>query len=91
VIFVTLEDEMGIANLIFYSRVFEKYRFAAQHSPLLLVRGKVERQDPAPGSVDLSDPRQANGVAPIVHLIVEFAERLELPGPSMSHTSRDFR
>jgi error-prone DNA polymerase len=91
VIFVTLEDETGVVNLIFYSRVFETYRFAAQHSPLMLVRGKVERQDPKPGSIDPSDPRQKDGVASIVHLIVESAERLDIPGPRLSHTSRDFR
>jgi error-prone DNA polymerase len=91
VVFVTLEDETGIANLIFYSRVFEEYRFAAQHSPLMLVRGHVERQDPKPDSIDRSDPRQADGVAAIIHVIVESAERLALPGPRLSHTSRDFR
>lgn len=91
VVFVTLEDETGIANLVFFSRIFERYRFAAQHSPLVLVNGKVERQDPKPGSVDLSDPRQANGVASIVHLVVESAERLEMPGPRLQHSSRDFR
>ncbi|HKO91183.1 MAG TPA: error-prone DNA polymerase [Polyangiaceae bacterium] len=91
VVFVTLEDETGIANLIFYSRVFDAYRHAAQHSSLLLVRGKVERQDPKPGSIDLSDPRQKSGVASIVHLIVESAARLNLPGPELNHTSRDFR
>jgi error-prone DNA polymerase len=91
VVFVTLEDETGIANLIFYNRVFEEYRFAAQHSPLMLVRGHVERQDPKPGSIDVNDPRQAQGVAVIMHVIVESAERLVLPGPHLSHTSRDFR
>jgi len=91
VVFVTLEDETGVANLIFYSRVFDAYRHAAQHSSLLLVRGKVERQDPKPGSIDLNDPRQKSGVASIVHLIVESAARLNLPGPELNHTSRDFR
>jgi error-prone DNA polymerase len=91
VVFVTLEDETGIANLVFYARVFDAYRRAAQHSSLLLVRGKVERQDPKPGSVDLGDPRQKNGVASIIHLIVESAERLSLPGRALSHSSRDFR
>jgi error-prone DNA polymerase len=79
VVFVTLEDEWGVANLIFYSRVFEAYRSVAQHSPLLLVSGKVERHDPAPG------------VAAIVHLLVESAERLDIPGPRLKHASRDFR
>ena len=91
VVFVTIEDETGIANLIFYSRVFEAYRSVARHAPLLLVTGKVERQDPSPGSVDTRDPRQAHGVASIVHLIVTSAERLRLPGPRLSHSSRDFR
>jgi error-prone DNA polymerase len=91
VVFVTLEDEWGVANLIFYSRVFEAYRSVAQHSPLLLVSGKVERHDPAPGSVDRSSPHQAHGIAAIVHLLVESAERLEIPGPRLKHTSRDFR
>jgi len=90
VVFVTLEDEFGVANLIFYSRVFEAYRSVAQHSPLLLVSGKVERHDPAPGSVDPQNPRQAHGVASIVHLLVESAERLEIPGPRLKHASRDF-
>jgi error-prone DNA polymerase len=91
VVFITLEDELGVANLIFYSSVYETYRSAAQHSPLLLVTGKVERHDPKPGSVDPSDPRQAQGVAAIVHLLVESAERLTLPGPRLRHSSRDFR
>jgi error-prone DNA polymerase len=90
VVFVTMEDETGVANLIFYSSVFEAYRFAAQHSPLLLVTGKVERHDPKPGSVDLKDPKQAQGVASIVHVLVESAERLDLPGPRASYPSRDF-
>jgi len=91
VVFVTMEDETGIANLIFHSSVFEAYRAAAQHAPLLLVTGKVERHDPRPESVDTRDPRQAQGVASIVHLLVESAERLRLPGPQLSHSSRDFR
>ncbi len=91
VVFVTIEDETGIANLIFYSRVFDAYRMAAQHSPLLLVRGKVERQDPKPGSVNRRDPREANGVASIVHLVVDSAERLTMPQVHLSHSSRDFR
>jgi error-prone DNA polymerase len=90
VVFVTMEDETGVANLIFFSSVFEAYRSIAQHSPLLLVTGKVERHDPKPGSVDLGDPKQARGVAAIVHLLVESAEHLEMPGPRTAYPSRDF-
>jgi len=90
VVFVTLEDETGVANLIFYRGVFDAHRFVAQHSPLLLARGKIERQDPKPESLDPSDPCQKNGVSSIVHLIVESVERLALPGPRLNRLSRDF-
>lgn len=90
VVFVTLEDETGVMNLVFYSRIFERFRLAAQHSPLLLVSGKVERQDPKPGSVDLGDPRQERGVASIIHLIVRSAERLDAPRITPNYRSRDF-
>ncbi len=43
VVFMTLEDETGIANIIIWPRTFEKHRSVARLSSLLLVRGKVER------------------------------------------------
>ena len=44
VVFITLEDESGIANLVVWSDTFERYRRVARLSTLLLVRGLVERQ-----------------------------------------------
>ncbi|MDX2131333.1 MAG: error-prone DNA polymerase, partial [Planctomycetota bacterium] len=44
VTFMTLEDETGVANLIFWRDTFERYRRVARHSTMLLVRGTVERQ-----------------------------------------------
>lgn len=44
VVFITLEDETGIANLILWSKVYEAFRAEARLSTLLLVRGHVERQ-----------------------------------------------
>ncbi|MEX2217085.1 MAG: OB-fold nucleic acid binding domain-containing protein, partial [Phycisphaeraceae bacterium] len=44
VVFVTLEDETGIANLIIRPRVFEMDRKAARHASVALARGRVERQ-----------------------------------------------
>src|SRR5690606_40134222 len=43
VIFITLEDETGSANLIVRAQVFEKYHHAARHAQMLFVVGKVER------------------------------------------------
>ena len=44
VIFMTLEDETGVANIIVWPRMFEKNRKAVLRSQLLAVLGKVERE-----------------------------------------------
>lgn len=44
VVFITLEDETGIANLIVRPKVYERFRRVARHSSTLLATGKVERQ-----------------------------------------------
>ncbi|MFG0330623.1 MAG: OB-fold nucleic acid binding domain-containing protein [Phycisphaerales bacterium] len=44
IVFMTLEDETGIANLIIRPNIFERYRRSARHGTILLVHGKVERQ-----------------------------------------------
>ncbi len=45
IVFETLEDESGIANLIIRPVVFDRYRKAARHSTLVQAEGYVERQD----------------------------------------------
>jgi error-prone DNA polymerase len=44
VIFMTIEDETGIANLIVWSSVFEHYRRIVLGAKLLLVQGKLQRE-----------------------------------------------
>jgi len=44
VVFITIEDETGVANLIVRPDIFDRYRAAARHSMLLQAEGKVERQ-----------------------------------------------
>jgi error-prone DNA polymerase len=44
VIFATLEDETGIANIIVWDRVFQKNRRAVLGSRLLAVRGQLQRE-----------------------------------------------
>jgi len=44
VVFVTLEDEHGIANLVVWPRVFEAHRRIVMGSRLLGVRGHVQRE-----------------------------------------------
>jgi error-prone DNA polymerase len=43
IVFITLEDETGIANLIVRPRTYDRCRAAARHSPYIRVRGRVER------------------------------------------------
>ena len=43
VTFMTIEDETGIANLVLWRRVYQKYRRVAG-SKLLIARGRVQRQ-----------------------------------------------
>jgi error-prone DNA polymerase len=44
IVFMTLEDETGTANLIVRPPVYERYRRAARHGVIVLARGRVERQ-----------------------------------------------
>src|SRR3546814_3937618 len=44
VIFATLEDETGIANVIIWPAVFERFRAAVLKSSLLAVKGRLQRE-----------------------------------------------
>ena len=44
VVFMSMEDETGIANLIIWSHIYERYRPAARHATLLLAEGFVQRE-----------------------------------------------
>jgi len=44
IIFATLEDETGVANVVIWSKVFEANRKAVLGSRMLAVRGKLQRE-----------------------------------------------
>jgi error-prone DNA polymerase len=44
VIFITLEDETGIANLVVWPHVFERFRAVVLGARLMAVRGQVQRE-----------------------------------------------
>jgi DNA polymerase III alpha subunit len=44
VVFLTLEDETGVINVIVWATIFERYRRAVIAGRLLRVTGRVERQ-----------------------------------------------
>ncbi len=51
VVFVTIEDEHGIANLVVWPRVFDAHRRIVMGSRLLAVRGHVQRTQENEGNV----------------------------------------
>ena len=85
VVFITLEDEDGFANLILWRAVYEQFRLPARHSSILLAHGEVERQVRADGS-----NLPGGGDAAVIHLIVRSLSRLDVPGHDIHAVSRDF-
>jgi len=45
VVFITLEDESGIANLIVRPKIYDRYRRAARHSAVVVAHGRLERKN----------------------------------------------
>jgi error-prone DNA polymerase len=44
VMFITLEDETGIANLVVWAKMFEKYRRVVLSANMIAVRGRIQRE-----------------------------------------------
>jgi error-prone DNA polymerase len=44
VLFITLEDETGIANLVVWPQTFEKFRRMVMGASMLAVRGRIQRE-----------------------------------------------
>ncbi|MFC7333049.1 error-prone DNA polymerase [Rhodocista pekingensis] len=63
VVFITVEDETGVANLVLMPDIFERYRRPVLGSRLLLALGRLEKVvAPQPGAT------------PVIHLRVEHLE-----------------
>lgn len=45
VIFLTIEDETGTANIVVWQKIFERNRAAVMGSRLLLIKGHLQRED----------------------------------------------
>ncbi|NQV22632.1 MAG: error-prone DNA polymerase, partial [Rhodospirillales bacterium] len=80
VIFMTLEDETGVANIVVWPRTFERYCKVVLMSRLLQVTGKVQREE---GVIHLI----ANHMVDISDTLDDLSDR-PLPGPhSLPHTT----
>jgi error-prone DNA polymerase len=88
VIFMTLEDETGIANLIVWADVFERFRRAVMASRLLICTGRLQREGLVihiiAGSLEDRSER--------LDALVDLGRESEPPGRSMHLpvASRDF-
>ena len=45
VVFVSLEDESGVANAVLYPKLFEARRLVVTQNPALVIEGKVQDRD----------------------------------------------
>jgi error-prone DNA polymerase len=43
-VFLTLEDEEGLVNLVVRPKVYERYRDVLRNNPLLLIEGQLQRE-----------------------------------------------
>jgi error-prone DNA polymerase len=86
VVFVTMEDEYGFANLVLWSKKFEEYHHVATTARLLMVHGRIERSDD-PKGLRVPDPNAAQSV---VYVVAERLERLDGQVPGLVGVSRDF-
>jgi error-prone DNA polymerase len=80
VLFVTLEDETGVINLIVREHVQERYGLLLRQASLLYARGRLER-------TDISATPDA---VPVIHLLADEFERLDRSGQALSRFSRNF-
>jgi error-prone DNA polymerase len=44
-VFLTMEDETGVANIIITPQLFDKYRLVVVNEPFLLISGTLQNQD----------------------------------------------
>jgi error-prone DNA polymerase len=45
VVFVSLEDEFGLTNVVVYSDLFDRERMLLVSAPMLIVHGRIQRQN----------------------------------------------
>lgn len=72
VIFLTLEDETGTANIVVWAKVFERFRRAVIAGRCLKITGRLQRDGDVVHVV-------AERIDDVSHLLDRIAEAIELP------------
>ncbi len=101
VVFVLLEDEFGVINLIVPPAVYERHRLAVRTEPLMLVEGRLERYAKGGGAINVLVSRIEQLAAPgtLVAQVQDFspldaralAGEQQRPAGSASGDVDDFR
>ncbi len=82
-IFITLEDESGVANVVLWSRQFERYRRAVMASRLMLVEGEVQRSPE--GVIHLMAHRVIDRTADLLNLAEAHAPNIQISRGDEAH------
>ena len=83
VVFVTLSDETGVANVVLWPRVFEQFRREVMGARLLLVEGKIQRSPE--GVVHLVAERIFDRTAELDRIADSDSEKPQLSSPEGLH------
>lgn len=86
VMFVTLEDETGVMNLIVQRSEQARYGLMLERASLLLVRGRLERTESRQAT---ATQREADWV-PVIHLLADEFEQLDRGNRELERFSRNF-
>jgi len=74
IVFITLEDETGIANLIIRAHIFDRFRKAAAHGRIILATGTIER----------------DATGQVVHVLVRSLRDIGQPDSLLKPRQRNF-
>jgi error-prone DNA polymerase len=74
VVFITLEDESGVCNLVIWPKVLEAFRATVMGARLMLVRGRVQRSGDIIHVV-------ADRIDDCTHWLGELSDEAELKNP----------
>jgi error-prone DNA polymerase len=86
VLFITIEDETGIINLIVREKALARYGAILRQSSLLYATGRLERTETPKSTTSNS----AGDVVPVIHLLAENFEQLDRRKTNLRRLSRDF-
>jgi DNA polymerase III alpha subunit len=77
VIFMTIEDETGIANIVIWPSVFDRYRQIILGSRLVGVFGRVQRADTGQSDVQVTEDMRSQVIHVVAERMVDLTDQLD--------------